>query len=114
MEIGARAHDLRAVAEELEVARGGGDGAVFLVGGGGGEDDIGDLGGVGQEHFLHDEEFELSSAVTESAEVREGICAHDVQSFELAGLRCFHNLRRGQAGLRGNYRAPEFDESYAV
>src|SRR5258708_17659927 len=113
IEIGARAHDFRAFAEELNFAGGIGDGAVFLVSGGGGENDVSDLGGVGHEHVVADGEFDLAASRAKRAEMRERVRAHDVERFELAGLRGFDDLRRGEAGLRGNYRAPEPVEYFA-
>src|SRR5712691_8192863 len=53
---------MRHNAEKLNFAGGIRHRAVFFVSGGGGEDDVSDFGCVGQEHFLHDEEFQLAAA----------------------------------------------------
>ena len=84
LEVGADARAVGGLVDLLEVAVGVGDRSGFLVQIGGGEDDVGEAGGLGEEHVLDDEEGVFEGGGVDGV-AGDGVGADDVESGQGAG-----------------------------
>ena len=101
LEVGADAGAVGGLVDLLEVAVAVGDGAGFLVEVGGGEDDVGERGGLGEEHVLHDDEGVLERGGVDAV-AGDGVGADDVERGEIAGVRRRRTSRaRSRPGRAG-------------
>ena len=78
LEVRANAGAVGGFLHELEVAEGVGDGAGFLVEIGRGENDVGEPGGLREEHILHNEEGIAQNAGV-GVIAGDGVCADDIE-----------------------------------
>ncbi len=62
---------------------------------------------------MNDQQRQIAAPKSQRSEVRERVRAHHIQSLELAGLRGFHHLRRGQPSLGRDDAAPQPLETFA-
>ena len=98
----------------LHLAVGVGDGAGLFRPGGGRQDNVGKLGGLGDEQVLYHQVFQGSERGPGVGQVRVGhrwVFAKDVHALDGARLDGVHNLHHGQPRLRVQFGAPEFFES---
>ena len=87
LEVGADAGAVGGLLDELQIAVGVGDGAGLLVEIGGGKNDVGERGGLGEEHVLHDDEGVLEGRGVDAV-ARDRIRADDVEGGEIALAGC--------------------------
>ena len=101
LEVGADAGAVAGFVDLLEVAVAVGHGAGLLVEVGGGEDDVGECGGLGEEHVLHDEECVLQRGGIDAV-AGDGVGADDVERGEFAAAGRFEDLEHVEAGRGGS------------
>ena len=99
LEVGADAGAVAGLVDQLQVAVAVGDGAGLLVEVGGGKDDVGERGGLGEEHVLHDDEGVLERGGVDAV-ARDGVRADDVEGGELAFAGGVEHLEHVEAGRR--------------
>ena len=96
------ARRIECLASQLHISIGVGKGAGFLGKRGGRQNDVGKIGGFGQENILHHQHVELRQRLTCMIRIgiaHRGILAHDVHAFDIAGEDVFDDLDYRQAGL---------------
>ena len=99
LEVGADAGAVGGLFHLLEVAVAVGDGAGLLVEVGGGKDDVGERGGLGEEHVLHDDEGVLEGGGVDAVAC-DWVGVDDVEGGEFA-LGCgVEDLEHVEAGRR--------------
>ena len=90
------------LAPDLDAPVGVGVGPLLLEERRGRQDDVGELGGLGEEDVLHDEELECGERLADLVDVRvreERVLAHHVHPADAALEGAAHDLGHGQARL---------------
>ena len=110
LEVGAHAGPVGGLLHQLQVAVAVGDGAGLLVEIRGRKHNVGERGGLGKEHILHDDEGVFQRAAVDAV-ARDRVRSDDVERGEIAGVCRVEHLRadRGRAPsaalvLRGERR----------
>ncbi len=101
LEVGAHTGAVGGLLHLLQIAVAVGDGAGLLVEIGGGKDDVGERGGLGEEHVLHDDEGVLERGGIDAV-AGDGVRADDVERGELALGGGVEDLEHVEAGLGGS------------
>ena len=107
IEVAARAHHFCRFVQQLDFAGRVRNAAVFFVSGGSGENDVGQLRGLRQEHFMDDQQLQLAAPRAERAEMRERIGAHNIKGFELSGTAPLRPFAARSSRVRGKRRPPD-------
>ena len=97
LEVGADAGAVCGLRDQLEVAVAVGDGAGLFVEVRGGKDDVGEGGGLGEEHVLNDDEGVLERGGVDAV-AGDGVRADDVEGGEFASAGGLEDLEHVETG----------------
>ncbi len=115
IEIAPRTLRIDGTVSHLDFAGSVGESAIFFVSGGGGKNHVRALGGLGEEHVVHDEQIESGDFIrVGSGEGLQGIRADYVKCFQFSSQCRFDHRGGGETGRIRNFAAPGFGESRAL